>query len=114
MSYWMPRLGEGVRALVVLALVFLNFGHLPVAAAGVPAWAGPVCGTPADLELPAKQPVAHQCDVCLVGSGFALPPAPPALVPPRGELRLAGAAAPAAMPAAWHYGQAQPRAPPAA
>lgn len=115
MSYWMPRLGEGVRALVVLALVFLNFGHAPLAAAAdlVPAWAVATCGAPVADGGPAQAPVAHQCDVCLLGAGFGLPPAPPVLILPRGEPRLSRVAVAVVMPAAWHYGLAQPRAPPA-
>lgn len=80
MGPWTARLMEVARALGVLALVFLNFGHAPMAAAAGPpmgAWTASWCGAPVGSDAPGDS-TAAQCDVCLIGSGLDLPPAPPA------------------------------------
>lgn len=111
----MARLMEVVRALGVLALVFLNFGHAPMAAAAGPpasAWTASWCGAPVSPDAPADS-AAAQCDVCLIGSGLDLPPAPPAL-PLRFGAETGGYAL---IDSVRHqlvrHAGAQPRAPPA-
>jgi hypothetical protein len=72
------RLQEVVRALCVIALVFLNFGHAPIAA---PLSAAPAltsvadasfCGDPLDDQHQDHAP----CHVCRIGGGADLPPPP--------------------------------------
>lgn len=66
---------EGVRALLVLALIFLSFAHTPVALAS----AGPDTLTAAlDMsycgDVP-DDPQAHApCHACRIGGGADLPP----------------------------------------
>jgi hypothetical protein len=72
-----PRLviAEMLRALAVLALLFLNFAHAPLNAAptgaGYVAYAADgVCG-----DLPGDGPTAHApCHACRIGGGADLPP----------------------------------------
>lgn len=67
-------LAETVRALLVLALVFLNFGHQPAFAARTPGDVFTIvasqtfCGTPTDDLDHAP------CHACRIGSGADLPP----------------------------------------
>lgn len=113
----MPRLMETARALIVLALVFLNFGHVPVAAgADLPTSleVASYCGAPADPHAPPGDHAAAPCDVCLIGAGFTLPPAPAGLVLCLGTDRVAYAAPAAVGPALLRRRGAQPRAPPVA
>jgi hypothetical protein len=76
---------EVVRALAVLAVVFLNFAHAPLTSAAplgdvfAPVDVASFCGSPAD------DPADHApCHACRIGSGADLPPAPPvvACAPP--------------------------------
>lgn len=74
---------EVVRALAVLAIVFLNFAHVPVASASpYGAWAvtdaGSYCGDPLEDGKTQHAP----CHACRVGGGADLPPPCPELVPP--------------------------------
>jgi hypothetical protein len=71
-----PILREALLAALVLALVFLNFGHnTAFAGAGYDvesSW----CGDPLSPD-----PVAHApCHACRVGEGAALPPPPLAAI----------------------------------
>lgn len=113
MGLWELRLQELVRALCVVALVFLNFGHAPLALGGEYAaaqQASSYCGDPIDGPSDAK---ADPCPACRIGAGVVLPPAP--------EIAVSVATAPAHCLAApsfeWKPGcqsRAQPRAPPLA
>lgn len=69
---------ETLLALLVLALAFLNFGHVSISQGGeyrpVPdAW----CGDPLLPDSPDHSP----CHACRIGSGADLPPAPGDIVP---------------------------------
>ena len=70
------HIGELVRALAVLALVFLNFAHAPLASPVVgEGWAAvgsSFCGTAPDTNEQAHAP----CHACRIGSGADLPAAP--------------------------------------
>ncbi|MDP1730206.1 MAG: hypothetical protein Q8L54_03315 [Devosia sp.] len=73
-----------LRALCVIALVFLNFGHVPLAAGAEAAAARHgvnFCGDPVDGPAEAK---ANPCQVCRIGSGADLPPPPCSIEPGRG------------------------------
>jgi hypothetical protein len=64
-------LREALLALLVVALVFLNFGHVAVQASGelhytAESW----CGAPAAPDSPAHAP----CHACRIGQGADLPP----------------------------------------
>lgn len=66
-------LREALLALLVVALCFLNFGHISVSAAGdlrvVPdSW----CGNPMLPDSPDHSP----CHACRIGGGADLPPTP--------------------------------------
>ena len=99
MSLRMAKLKETVRALGVLALVFLNFGHVPVAAGAdlsAVSRAASFCGAPIDpLDVPGDE-ATSQCVACLIGAGLDLPPVPATLTLRFGKERVAYAAAPAA------------------
>lgn len=74
--HWTGRLGETLRALVVLALFFLNFAHVPLTAAPadafVPLSIASICGDPINDDRNA----AHApCHACRIGAGADLPPA---------------------------------------
>lgn len=68
-----------VRAMGVLALLFLNFAHLPpAAAAGLQPTLTASLDTSFCGDLPAD-PAAHApCHACRIGAGADLPPAPAA------------------------------------
>lgn len=70
---------EALLALIVLALLFLNFGHQPVQAAS--AWqvlgSDSFCGDPLS-----PSPADHApCHACRIGSGADVPPVPGAILP---------------------------------
>ena len=115
MSLRMAKLKETVRALGVLALVFLNFGHVPVAAGAdlsAVSRAASFCGAPIDpLDVPGDE-ATSQCVACLIGAGLDLPPVPATLTLRFGKERVAYAAAPAAGRPPRGPPPAQPRAPP--
>jgi hypothetical protein len=71
------QLREVVRALCVVALVFLNFGHAPLALAGgefaVTPQASMFCGDPIDSPEGAK---GNPCQACRIGASADLPPPP--------------------------------------
>lgn len=76
MSLWRVKLQEVVRALCVVALAFLSFGHAPLAAGGefvATPLASTFCGDPIDNPAGAK---ANPCQACRIGAGAVLPPAP--------------------------------------
>jgi hypothetical protein len=79
-------LPEVVRALCVMALVFLNFGHAPLAAplSAAPALSAVAdasfCGDPLDDQHQDHAP----CHACRIGGGADLPPAPCAVEPAHG------------------------------
>ena len=68
---------EVVRALCVVALIFLNFGHAPLAA---PVSAAPALSAVADASFCGDPVGGHQdhapCHVCRIGGGADLPPPP--------------------------------------
>lgn len=111
---------EGVRALVVIALISLSFGHKPVEAAAIDdtqliaktidvASIGSSCGDPAGPRDHAP------CHACRVFAGLDLPPPPCEAAQAFGKaLDVAYAIAPRAM--AWSLGapSVQPRGPPQA
>lgn len=110
----MRTVAETMRALVVLALIFLNFAHQPAIAASP----GDVmtlvasqsfCGAPlADDEEHAP------CHACRIGAGADLPPVAALPCPPIAlALRLVGDPAPVAI-ARYAPLPAGARAPPAA
>lgn len=72
---WAGKIGELLRASIVLALFFLNFAHVPVSAAPadvyVPLTLASICGDP----LGDDRGQAHApCHACRIGSGADLPP----------------------------------------
>lgn len=78
------RLQEMVRALGVIALVFLNFGHVPVAAQVVVAVAPIAVSDDSGLcsQVPDDRHQEHApCQACRIASGADLPP-PPCSVEP--------------------------------
>jgi hypothetical protein len=80
MSLWGRKLQEVVRALCVMALVFLNFGHVPLAVGGetvVVAAAHGFCGHPIDGPASGKK---AECQLCRVGAGADLPSPPRAML----------------------------------
>ena len=71
-----------VRALCVVALVFLNFGHVPLAVGGesvAVAAAHSFCGHPIDGPGSGKQ---GECQACRLGASAALPSPPCAVLAP--------------------------------
>jgi hypothetical protein len=105
-----PYLRETLLALAVIALTFLNFGHVSVTAAGdfrftPDSW----CGDPLLPDTPSHAP----CHACRVG-GADLPP-PPAAVQPIAFVAVPIAYAAPVAPAdlAAHRGLPQSRGPPA-
>jgi hypothetical protein len=64
---------ETLLALLVVTLVFLNFGHVSVTASGdIRVTPDSWCGDPLLPDSPEHSP----CHACRIGSGAALPPAP--------------------------------------
>lgn len=103
---------ETLLALLVLALAFLNFGHVSVSHGGgfrvVPdAW----CGDPLLPDSPEHSP----CHACRIGSGADLPPVPGDIAPVLFAVTAVVYAAPAFVGRATplHF-FANPRAPPTA
>jgi hypothetical protein len=86
MSYWGRKLQEIARALCVAALVFLNFGHMPIAAdvlASAPAF---VASANACSNIGGEQPHEDHapCRACRIAFGIILPSAPCVIEPGRG------------------------------
>ena len=113
--------GETARALIVLALIFLNFAHTSVAAppASQVLMAQTLlslCGDAAETaHYPGDSGAAHApCHACRIGNGADLPPPP---CQPIGRLTLAGAVdylpAPSVPGTSQPVSAAHPRAPPA-
>lgn len=117
MRLWTLKLQETVRALGVVALVFLNFGHAPMAAGTelvASSYGASFCGGPVDpVDAPGHGNFAP-CDVCLLGSGMDLPPPPAGLRLPFGEAPACYVTAVRREGARWRHAGSQPRAPPAA
>ena len=67
-------LREALLALLVLAIVFLNFGHVAPSLAGPNQFSAGVafCGDPIHPGAPDHTP----CHVCRIGGGADLPPPP--------------------------------------
>lgn len=104
---------ETVRALTVLALVFLNFAHQPAFAAPMPGDSVTVLASQSFCGEPVGDDSDHApCNACRIGSGADLPPVtdiPCSPVP--AAIRLG--AVPAAFVIAPHDpGPAGPRGPP--
>jgi hypothetical protein len=104
-----PYLRETLLALLVVALVFLNFGHVAVTASGEfrvtpDSW----CGDPLLPDSPNHSP----CHACRIASGADLPP--PACIEPVAFVALPMAyVAPAfVLDLPVHARPAQPRGPP--
>jgi hypothetical protein len=74
MDLWRLKMRELVRALCVVALIFLNFGHVPLAAADklvVAPLAASFCGYP--IDGPAEDQ-GNPCQACRIGGSADLPP----------------------------------------
>ncbi len=105
-----PYLRETLLALLVVALIFLNFGHVAVTASGdfrvtPDSW----CGDPLLPDSPAHSP----CHACRIGGGADLPPAPICIEPVAFEALSVAYADPAvAFEPPVHTRIAQPRGPP--
>lgn len=104
--------GETIKALAVLALVFLSFAHMPPAQAGAPFDGGTSC-IAGSADEPGAPEVAHEpCHACRAELA-ALPPPPCAAEP----LLFAGDAPMPVRAAAFtdrngNFSPARPRAPP--
>lgn len=106
---------EALRALCVLALLFLNFAHQPM-----PAYAAPgdalslaqsldFCGDPT-----AGDPTVHApCHACRLGAAADLPPAPQAPARPCAVTEVAYGALPVLAAPATVHGPQSARGPPA-
>ena len=108
--------GETIRALLVLALIFLNFGHGAMGSDGVRGIAaldtGVLCGeaSPATPSLGGEP-----CPACRIASSIDLPPAPCVIVPAFGQNVAVAYEASVETGYRPAYGPiAGPRAPPAA
>lgn len=105
-----PYLRETILALLVVALTFLNFGHVTATASGAfsvtpDSW----CGDPLLPDSPAHSP----CHACRIGSGADVPPPPLSIEPVSFVTFAVIYAAPAALPdLPVHARRAQPRGPP--
>lgn len=101
---------EILLALVVIALTFLNYGHVSVTASGdfrvVPdSW----CGDPLLPDSPDHSP----CHACRIGSGADLPPTPGCIEPVEFVAVPVAYIAPSAVPELpLRARPAQPRGPP--
>jgi hypothetical protein len=106
-----PYLRETLLALLVVALVFLNFGHVAVTASGEfrvtpDSW----CGDPLLPDSPEHSP----CHACRIGSGVDLPPPPLCIEPVAFAVAPVAYFAPApAFDFPVQARPAQPRGPPA-
>jgi hypothetical protein len=110
------HIGELGRALAVLALVFFNFAHVPVAFSAVgtaPGWAGfqSSCGDPRGGGD--RDHTNIPCHACRIGAGadLPLPPHCPAAQRLAAPVRfdLVGSAADSAADHAWPSAGAPPR-----
>jgi len=101
---------ETLLALLVVALTFLNYGHVSLAAAkGVQLTPGSWCGDPLLPDSLDHPP----CHACRIGSGADLPPAPVCIEPVSFIATPVAHAAPLAMiELPLQARPAQPRAPP--
>src|SRR5688572_27341042 len=94
-----------VRALCVLGLIFLNFGHVAVAALAV----GDILTLSADASYcgePINGPQEHApCHACRIGGGADLPPVPPAVCAPVDVVGLVAAVEIAPLPAFAVFGR---------
>ena len=105
-----PHLRETLLALLVVALTFLNFGHVAVTASGdVRVTPDSWCGSPLLPDSPAHAP----CHACRIGNGADLPP-PPACIEPVAfvTLPVAYVARAVLFDLPVHARPAQPRGPP--
>lgn len=102
---------ETILALLVIALTFLNYGHVSVSAAGYlqvtpDSW----CGDPLLPDSPDHSP----CHACRIGSGADLPPPPARVEPVAFETMPVAYVAPAVtIERPVQARPAQPRGPPA-
>lgn len=113
--HWAGKIGEVLRAGVVLALFFLNFAHGPLSAAPADAFmplsVASICGDPIGDE---RNQAHAPCHACRIGAGADLPPPCPLTEPAftAASITYAGLAVPAVRAAARLTAEA--RAPPAA
>jgi hypothetical protein len=71
---------EVVRALAVLAVVFLNFAHAPLVSDSLPGDVFAPYDVASFCGLPVDDNADHApCHACRIGSGADVPPAPPAV-----------------------------------
>lgn len=117
MLHWRQIGGELAKALSVLAIVFLSFGHQnPPGLVGVqgPVLAPPSCGTPAPgLPLGGGDAHDHGCPVHHIGNNY-VPALAPAVPLPRASdllVAMAGPVSPAPYFDALDW-SSPPRAPP--
>jgi hypothetical protein len=85
-------IGDLLRALSVLALVFLSFAHQPVAVSvaaplSVAALSDSYCGEHPAAPSEKSHP---RCEACRIGAGFDLVPPAPALAAPHSILSVCG------------------------
>lgn len=106
------HIAEVIRALAVLALVFLNFGHAPLSAAPVDAgWSvafQSICGDAPDGDTTGQS----GCHACRIGSGADLPPVPPCIAAPAAIAPVQYTWITPQPPAIVGYGLATARGPP--
>jgi hypothetical protein len=103
-------LRETLLALLVVALTFLNYGHVAVSAAGgVQITPDSWCGDPLLPDSPDRSP----CPACRIGSGADLPPRPTCAMPVSFVAIPTAYATPlATIELPLHARPAQPRGPP--
>jgi hypothetical protein len=79
---WAGKIGESLRASVVLALFFLNFANVPLSAAPADAFMplslASICGDPIGDE---RNQTHAPCHACRIGAGADLPPVCPLVEP---------------------------------
>lgn len=74
--------GETIRALLVLALIFLNFGHGALGSDGVSGIVALDTGVLCGESTPGTPALGDEpCPACRIASGIALPPAPCVIAP---------------------------------
>jgi hypothetical protein len=116
-NHWRTITIELVRALGVLALVFLCFVHAPAPVSAAPGFdyasvtSASFCGAPDDPGSPGHAP----CHACRIFTGLDLPPAPCSAQPAyQAVLAIAYADAPATPDVVALLSRANPRGPPSA
>jgi hypothetical protein len=110
-NYTRPLVRETLLAVLVIALIFLNFGHVAVTASGdfrvtPDSW----CGDPLLPDSPEHSP----CHACRIGNGADLPPPSDCIEPVEFVAFAVTYSAPVvALDLPVHARPVQPRGPPA-